>query len=71
MDAGPLHRALVHTVRDLALNIGVAAVAEGVETSSQLDALRVLGCESAQGFLFSRPVPCNMIERLLTDDPRW
>jgi diguanylate cyclase (GGDEF)-like protein len=71
MDVGPLHRQLVHTVRDLAMNIGVAAVAEGVETSSQLDALRSLGCESAQGFLFSRPVPRDMIERLLTDDPRW
>ena len=71
MDVGPLHRQLVHTVRDLAMNIGVAAVAEGVETSSQLDALRSLGCESAQGFLFSRPVPRDMVERLLTDDPRW
>ena len=71
MDSGPLHRQLVHTVRDLAMNIGVAAVAEGVETVSQLDALRSLGCESAQGFLFSRPVPCDVIERLLTDDPRW
>jgi diguanylate cyclase (GGDEF)-like protein len=71
MDVGPLHRQLVHTVRDLAMNIGVAAVAEGVETSSQLDALRSLGCESAQGFLFSRPVPRDIVERLLTDDPRW
>lgn len=71
MDVGPLHRQLVHTVRDLAMNIGVAAVAEGVETSSQLDALRSLGCESAQGFLFSRPVPRDMVERLLIDDPRW
>jgi predicted signal transduction protein with EAL and GGDEF domain len=71
MDSGPLHRQLVHTVRDLAMNIGVAAVAEGVETASQLDALRTLGCESAQGFLFSRPVPRDVVERLLTDDPRW
>jgi diguanylate cyclase (GGDEF)-like protein len=71
MDSGPLHRQLVHTVRDLAMNIGVAAVAEGVETTSQLEALRTLGCESAQGFLFSRPVPRDMVERLLTEDPRW
>jgi diguanylate cyclase (GGDEF)-like protein len=71
MEMGPLHRQLVHTVRDLAMNIGVAAVAEGVETATQLDTLRSLGCESAQGFLFSRPVPRDVIEQLLTDDPRW
>ena len=71
MEMGPLHRQLVHTVRDLAMNIGVAAVAEGVETATQLDTLRSLGCESAQGFLFSRPVPRDAIEQLLTDDPRW
>ena len=71
MEMGPLHRQLVHTVRDLAMNIGVAAVAEGVETATQLDTLRSLGCESAQGFLFSRPVPRDGIEQLLTDDPRW
>ena len=71
MDAGPTHLQLVDTVRALAHNIGVAAVAEGVETESQLRTLRSLGCESAQGFLFSRPVPPAEIERLLEQDPRW
>jgi EAL domain-containing protein (putative c-di-GMP-specific phosphodiesterase class I) len=47
------------------------AVAEGVETEAQLRVLRALGCESAQGYLFSRPVPAHDIERLLADDPRW
>ena len=71
MDEGPTHLQLVDTVRALAHNIGVAAVAEGVETESQLVTLRRLGCESAQGFLFSRPVPPADIERLLDEDPRW
>ncbi len=71
MDTGPLYRQLVHTVRDLAMNIGVIAIAEGVENKDQLAALRAMGCSSAQGYLFSRPVPVAEIEVLLGNDPRW
>jgi diguanylate cyclase (GGDEF)-like protein len=71
MDQSVMHLQLVHTVRALARNIGVLAVAEGVETEAQLRTLRALGCESAQGYLFSRPVPAGDIERLLAEDPRW
>ena len=41
------------------------AVLQGVETPQQLDALRDLGCEYAQGFLLGRPVPDREIEALL------
>jgi diguanylate cyclase (GGDEF)-like protein len=71
MDAGPTHLQLVRTVRALASNIGVMAVAEGVETQEQLRTLRELGCECAQGFLFSRPVPAAELELLLEADPVW
>jgi diguanylate cyclase (GGDEF)-like protein len=71
MGEGPMHLQLVHTVRDLARNIGVSVIAEGVENGAQLDVLRSLGCESAQGYHFSRPVPAEEIERLLERDPRW
>lgn len=71
MDEGPTQRQVVHTVRELARNIGVAAVAEGVERAEQLQALRELGCEAAQGYLISRPVPAAEMERLLATDPRW
>jgi len=71
MDTGAAHLQLVNTVRTLAHNIGVAAVAEGVETAAQLDTLRAMGCEYAQGYLFSKPVPASDVERLLADDPRW
>jgi EAL domain-containing protein (putative c-di-GMP-specific phosphodiesterase class I) len=37
------------------------SIAEGVETTDQLRRLRELGCECAQGFLFSRPVPAKDI----------
>jgi EAL domain-containing protein (putative c-di-GMP-specific phosphodiesterase class I) len=36
-------------------------VAEGVETSEQLELVRAAGCKQAQGFLFSRPVPAAQL----------
>jgi EAL domain-containing protein (putative c-di-GMP-specific phosphodiesterase class I) len=71
MSEGPIHLQLVHTVRDLARNIGVTVIAEGVETAAQLEALRGIGCESAQGYLFSRPVPVEEVAQLLERDPTW
>jgi EAL domain-containing protein (putative c-di-GMP-specific phosphodiesterase class I) len=46
-------------------------VAEGVETEAQLATLREIGCEYAQGYLFSKPAPADEIEQLLSADPRW
>jgi EAL domain-containing protein (putative c-di-GMP-specific phosphodiesterase class I) len=40
-------------------------VAEGVETEEQERQLRLLACDEAQGYLFSRPVPYEAIEKLL------
>lgn len=47
---------LVRTIITLAHNFGMSVTAEGVETPDQLHRLRDLGCECAQGFLFSKPV---------------
>ena len=71
MDAGATQLQLVQTVRSLARSIGVLAVAEGVETKEQLTVLRELGCESAQGYYFSRPISATDIGQLLTRDQRW
>ena len=71
MHTEPTHLQLVRTVRALASNIGVAAVAEGVETEAQLATLREIGCEYAQGYLFSKPAPSDEMESLLSEDPRW
>jgi diguanylate cyclase (GGDEF)-like protein len=51
--------ALSRIVVQLADALGLAVVAEGVETVEQADLLRGMGCELAQGFLFSRPVPVD------------
>ena len=50
-------RALVAAVVDLAHAFGLTTVAEGVEKAEQLVELRALGCELAQGYLWSRPMP--------------
>lgn len=50
-------RAIVAGVIDLAHAFGLTTVAEGVETEAQLAVLRALGCEQAQGYLWSPPVP--------------
>jgi diguanylate cyclase (GGDEF)-like protein/PAS domain S-box-containing protein len=48
---------IVSAVIDLAANLGLSSVAEGVETPDQLQRLRDLGCDQAQGYLFARPMP--------------
>jgi diguanylate cyclase (GGDEF)-like protein/PAS domain S-box-containing protein len=45
--------------------------AEGVETQSQLDYLRRMRCDFAQGYLFSKPVTFEEFAVMLDDDPRW
>lgn len=49
--------AVIHATISLVENLGMASVAEGVETPGQLAVLQSLGCRYAQGYLFSRPVP--------------
>jgi EAL domain-containing protein (putative c-di-GMP-specific phosphodiesterase class I) len=48
--------AIVRAVINVADAMGIAAVAEGVETSDQVAGLKVLGCQVAQGFYFCRPL---------------
>jgi diguanylate cyclase (GGDEF)-like protein len=56
---------LVQTLVDLAHNLNLPVVAEGVETSAQRDVLESLGCESLQGFLISAAVPPEEIDGML------
>ncbi|MDP9463451.1 MAG: EAL domain-containing protein, partial [Actinomycetota bacterium] len=60
--------AIVASVISLAHAMGRAVVAEGVETGAQLERLRSLGCESAQGFFIARPMPADAIADCLAAD---
>ncbi len=57
--------AIVSTVITLARQMGLKALAEGVETEAQLAFLRARGCDSFQGYLFCRPQPAAEIEAFL------
>ena len=50
----------------LAQSLGLETIAEGVETAAQRDVLWGLGCDTGQGYHFSRPVPAADLEELLT-----
>jgi len=65
-------RAIVASVIELGHRLGLAVVAEGVETAAVRDDLRGLGCDLMQGYLFSRPVPASAVLDLLAQmaEPR-
>ena len=56
---------IVRTIILLARNLEIDVVAEGIETIDQLNRLQFLGCELAQGYLFSRPVDGQLATRFL------
>ena len=62
----PMDSAIVRAVIDLANAMGIATVAEGVETKSQVAGLKMLGCQVAQGFYFSHPLHADEFDRLLS-----
>jgi diguanylate cyclase (GGDEF)-like protein len=51
--------ALIASMIAMAHALGMTVVAEGVETSKQMQLLKTLGCDEGQGFYFSRPVPAS------------
>ena len=60
---------IVRSTIDLAHNLGMSVVAEGVEDEIALDMLVEYGCDSAQGYFFSRPCPAAELTQWLTESP--
>ncbi|HEY9907165.1 MAG TPA: EAL domain-containing protein, partial [Thermosynechococcaceae cyanobacterium] len=57
----PSDAAIVKAVVALGRGLGLKVLAEGVETQAQLDFLRTIDCDSAQGYYFSKPLPASEI----------
>jgi EAL domain-containing protein (putative c-di-GMP-specific phosphodiesterase class I) len=66
--AQPRKRAVVEASMDLARKLGLSTVAEGVETVEDWQMLAELGCDVAQGWLVSRPVPGSEVQAAIA---RW
>ncbi|HMQ02463.1 MAG TPA: PAS domain S-box protein [Pyrinomonadaceae bacterium] len=69
MGANEKSAAIVKTILMLGENLGIEVVAEGIETSQQLEMLQRLGCRIGQGYLFSRPVNAAEAELFLVNNP--
>jgi diguanylate cyclase (GGDEF)-like protein/PAS domain S-box-containing protein len=59
--ADPDHLAIVSAIIDLAKNMGITSIAEGVDRLDQLEFLRKRGCEEMQGFLMATPLPADKL----------
>ncbi len=69
LTVAPGEDAIVAAIISLAHAIGLYVVAEGVETVGQLDALNLLGCDCAQGFLLAPPGAPGAVDALITPEP--
>lgn len=61
----PDDAALVMAIVTLAHNLRLQVIAEGVETEEQLKFLRLLRCDEVQGYLFSKPLPAELLQQSL------
>jgi diguanylate cyclase (GGDEF)-like protein len=56
---------IVSAIINMAASLNVEVIAEGIETPQQAEALRELNCHLAQGFLYARPLPAELVGALL------
>ena len=58
---------IVQAVILIAGGLGIRTVAEGIETASQMEMLKSLGCEEGQGYLMSKPVALAKVPALISE----
>ena len=65
LHSGSNEAAVVRAIILLGKSLGKAIIAEGIETEEQLEQLREMGCEVGQGYHLSRPLPAELIDKML------
>lgn len=63
--AKPINQGILRFIMGLARWMNLTVVAEGVETSEQMERLRAIGCDYVQGYYFAKPMPCKEFEELI------
>lgn len=66
--AKSLNRSILSNVVTMAHKLHLSVTAEGVETINQLQRLKAIGCDTAQGYFFSKPVPVEEFDILASND---
>jgi len=59
------HQAIIKTIIDLAANLNMATVGEGIENEADAELLKTMGCNYGQGFYYFKPLPSDEVERIL------
>jgi EAL domain-containing protein (putative c-di-GMP-specific phosphodiesterase class I) len=62
-------RAIIKSIIQIAKNLNIEVLAEGVETKEQYTYLKYNGCDMIQGYYFYKPMPANEIESLISNPP--
>lgn len=62
---------ILQTIISLAKNLKMRVIAEGIETENQLALLQNLGCDYGQGYLMSKPMPAEVMDKLLYQKHNW
>jgi diguanylate cyclase (GGDEF)-like protein/PAS domain S-box-containing protein len=70
IETDPNDRVIVQTILNIARNLGVSAIAEGVESEMQALLLRRFGCHAYQGYLYGRPMSLGEVEARIRADER-
>ena len=71
MERSESSQRIVSSIAQLAHSLNMSIVAEGIEKTEQVAALKDLGCHYGQGYLMSKPLPADDVVALVETAPRW
>ena len=69
LESEPHNSRIIRTAVDLAQELGITVLVEGIETAETVDLLRAMTCDQGQGYHFARPMPAGDFEAWLHSSP--